>query len=94
MGRSVFAQDATGGISRKVISRVVPMYPPLAKQMHLSGSVKLAVAVDRSGKPKSVEVSGGHPLLAQAAVNAVYKWKWVPDTEESKEFLELRFNPD
>jgi len=79
---------------RKVVNKVSPIYPALARQMRLAGSVKIMATVGPDGTPKGTEVLGGHPLLTQAAVNAVLKWKWAAAPEETKELIELKFNPD
>lgn len=77
--------------ARKVVNRVTPMYPDIAKTMDLHGTVKVQVLVAPNGVAKSVQVRGGHPILAQAAVDAVLKWKWVATGHESKELVEVRF---
>jgi hypothetical protein len=41
-----------------------------------------------------VEVKGGHPVLAQTAVNAIRKWKWEPTVGESREVVEVKFAPE
>jgi len=57
-----------------------PEYPELAKQMRQEGLVMLVVDVDREGKPMEVEIkqSSGYRLLDQAAVKAVWHWKFQP----------------
>jgi len=47
--------------------------------------------VAANGSVKSVEVKGGHPLLAQSAQNAVREWKWEPAAHETREPLEIKF---
>jgi TonB family protein len=56
--------------ARKIVSRVQPQYPALAHAAHVTGTAKLLVKVNNNGKVESVEVVGGHPLLAQAATIA------------------------
>jgi len=86
-----FAQDA--GAARKVVSQVSPAYPALARQMHISGNVRLEAVVAPDGKVKSMNIKGGHPILVQAATDAVSKWKWEPAKDESREPVELKFIP-
>jgi TonB family protein len=86
------AQDASAS-SRKVVERIVPQYPSVARRMNIQGVVRLDVLVAPNGTVKSVEVRGGHPLLAQAAQNALLQWKWEPAPRETHETIELRFNP-
>jgi protein TonB len=86
------AQEASEAV-RKVITKVAPQYPPLARSMNISGTVRVEIVVAPNGSAKSVEVKGGHPVLADSAQNAVRQWKWVPATHETHESVELRFNP-
>jgi TonB family protein len=79
---------------RKVVSRVTPPYPSLARPMHIQGSVKLEAVVAPNGTVKSVGTKGGHPLLVQSAQNAIVQWKWEPAPHETREVVEIRFNPE
>jgi len=56
----------------------------------LLGAVAL---VAPNGTVKSVEVKGGHPLLAEAAQNALRQWKFEPASHETSEFVEIQFAP-
>ena len=89
-----FAQQEQIEAKRKVLSKVVPVYPELAHKMHIGGSVKLEVIVAPNGSPKNPKALGGHPLLVQAASDAISKWKWAPTTQETTELIEIKFNPD
>lgn len=86
------AQEPSEG-GRKVVNRVVPQYPSVARRMNIQGTVKMDVLVAPNGTVKSVEVTGGHPLLAQAAQNALLQWKWEPAPRETHQTVELKFNP-
>jgi len=81
-------------VSRKVLSRVVPQYPELARSARIEGAVKVMVAVAPNGRPTSTKVVGGHPVLAKAAVDAIEKWKWVASPDESMELVEIHFHPE
>jgi TonB family protein len=87
------AQDSVEG-TRKVVSRIAPVYPTLARSMSIRGNVKLDVMVSPNGTVKSIDIKGGHPILAQAAQKAVYGWKWEPAPHETVELLEIKFNPE
>lgn len=93
---SSFSADAqteeVSGANRKVVNRVVPQTPPLARQMSLHGSVKLEVSVAGNGTVKSVQVKGGNPVLAQAAENAVRSWRWERSDRETTEPVQIDFN--
>jgi TonB family protein len=78
---------------RKVVSKVVPQYPNIARSMKIQGIVRADVLVAPNGKVTSIEVKGGHPLLAQSAQDALRQWKWEAAAHETHEIVELRFNP-
>jgi TonB family protein len=86
------AQDATPQPARKIVLRVNPAYPDLAKRMHLSGIVKLRVTIAANGSVKSVEPVGGNPVLLKAAQDAVTNWKFATAPDETREVVELRFD--
>jgi TonB family protein len=88
-----FSQEQSES-KRKVLSRVVPTYPELAKKMQIRGTVKVQALVGSNGKVKFTEVVGGSPVLAKAAVDAIEKWRWEAGGQESKELVELNFNPE
>ncbi len=69
---------------RKIKTQVEPVYPELAKSMHLTGTVRVEVTVNEQGTVKDTKVVGGNPVLADAAVKAVQKWKFEPGPEETK----------
>jgi TonB family protein len=85
------AQDSTAG--RKIVNKVVPQYPGLARAMNIQGSVRADVLVEANGKAKTIEVKGGHPLLVQSAEDALRQWKWEPEAHETHEVIELKFTP-
>ena len=87
------AQEASLG-TRKVVNRVTPQYPSMARNMNIRGSVKVEAVVTPNGVVKSVEVKGGHPLLAQSAQNAIREWKFEPAPHETRETIEIKFNPE
>jgi protein TonB len=95
-----FALAASGQVqappsneNRKVVQRVDPTYPPIARSMNLAGTVKLVAVVAPNGKVKSVEPVGGSPVLIEAAKDAVVKWKYAPAESESRQIVEFHFNP-
>ena len=60
------------------LKRVEPQYPALAKQTHLTGTVIIEAVLDESGNVVEMKVVSGHPLLFQAALDAVRQWKYEP----------------
>ena len=67
----------------KLITKVIPVYPELSKKMAIRGTVRVQAIIAPNGTVKSTKIMGGHPVLAQAAVNAVSKWKFGTAAQES-----------
>jgi len=89
-----YSQDVSSeSAKRKVKTRVTPDYPTLAKQMRVTGKVKIETTIAADGHVSSTKVVGGSPLLVNAAQDAVGRWKWTPAPQESKELIELSFHP-
>jgi TonB family protein len=78
---------------RKVLENPVPTYPVIAKNLNLSGVVKIEVLIGADGAVKEATVLGGHPLLADAALAAVRNWKYERAKSESKLVVQFRFHP-
>jgi TonB family protein len=79
-------------VERKVVTRVAPVYPDLARKLHLRGVVKLIVVIAPDGKVTSTEVVGGNPVLVQAAVDAASKWRYEPAPQQTHAAVDLRFD--
>jgi TonB family protein len=88
------AQEQPQPENRKVVNRVPPVYPELARRMQLRGTVKVQVTVSPNGKVSFTEVMGGSPVLASAAVEAIGKWRWASSPRETKELIEINFHPE
>jgi TonB family protein len=87
------AQTQQGAGVRKLITKPDPAYPALARNINLSGAVKLEVLVLANGSVKTVQIKGGNPLLARAAESAVRVWKWEKSDHETTEAVEVKFTP-
>jgi TonB family protein len=84
---------ATGAAAtRKPKTKVSPEYPALARQMNVSGKVKLEVTIAADGHVVSARTIGGSPLLVGAATDAVKKWRYEPGAKESTEIVEFNFS--
>ena len=64
----------------KLLNRIQPAYPPLARQTRIQGTVAVNVIVRKDGTVEVQNVGAGHPLLIQAAVDAVKQWRYEPTT--------------
>jgi len=65
-------------ISQQIVTKVAPVYPALARQAHIQGTVILKVMINKSGDVESMQLFSGHPILAPAAIEAVKQWKYKP----------------
>ncbi|MGB0034615.1 MAG: energy transducer TonB [Candidatus Acidiferrales bacterium] len=87
------AQDASSeSPKRKVKTRAVPEYPPLAKQYNVTGKVKIEAKISSDGHVVETKVIGGSPLLVGAAIEALKKWRFEPSAKESSEVFEFSFS--
>lgn len=62
---------------RNVVHRVPPTYPPIARQMGITGVVVVMATVDASGKVIKADSTSGNKLLATSAIEAVKQWKFA-----------------
>ncbi len=85
-------QQTSTDNGRKVVRKLAPEYPELARKMNLGGTVKVVAVVAADGDVKAVEPKGGSPILLKAAEDAVAKWKFASGSE-SRETIEVRFAP-
>lgn len=69
------SEDILQGLMLKKVS---PIYPPLAKQARIQGTVVLKVLISKSGDVENLQLISGHPMLAPAAIEAVKQWKYQP----------------
>jgi TonB family protein len=80
--------EPTPGIS--VIKFVAPVYPPIARTARVQGDVKVYLVVATDGTPQQVQVVSGHPMLKDAAMQAVRQWTFGlarPDREMNHEVV-------
>ena len=61
-----------------LIRKVNPVYPPLARQARIQGTVILKIVISKSGNVQNLQLVKGHPMLAPAAFEAVRQWKYQP----------------
>jgi protein TonB len=67
-----------GVVAGLVIHKVQPNYPQLAKTARVQGNVQLAALIGKDGTIQNLHVISGHPLLTQAALDAVKQWRYKP----------------
>ena len=88
------AQQEQAESHRKLVNKVVPAYPSLAQRMGISGSVKIEAMVSPNGTVKSAGILGGHPVLAQAGVDAARRCRWESAGHETREVMIFNFHPE
>lgn len=66
----------------RLIYRVGPIYPPLARQARIQGVVLLRIIINKLGEVRDAQVVSGHPMLSPAAMDAVKKWRYMPYESE------------
>ena len=59
-------------------NKVTPIYPPIAKTAHVSGTVVLHAIISKDGSIQELQYISGPPLLMRAAMDAVKQWKYSP----------------
>ena len=62
----------------KLLVKVVPQYPDIAKRTRTQGTVHLIGVIATDGTIQSLKVLSGHPFLVNAAVEAVRQWRYQP----------------
>jgi protein TonB len=65
-------------VEAKIVNRPNPIYPALARQARITGVVVLHAIISKDGTVSQLEVVSGHPLLVQAALDAVKQWRYMP----------------
>jgi protein TonB len=61
-----------------LIRRIQPVYPPLAKSARVQGTVEFTATISKEGNIENLQLVRGHPLLVNAAKEAVLQWKYRP----------------
>jgi protein TonB len=89
----VLAQQTQLATNRKVLQKVEPHYPEMAKGLRLSGTVRVAVEVAQNGRVISAAVLGGHPVFTQVAVDAARHFRFETGPKQTEEVVTFNFQP-
>jgi TonB family protein len=73
-----FMQQSARCEPAKLILPKDSIYPAIAKESLLSGSVEVHFRISRDGNVYDVKAVRGSPILARAAVDAVQAWCYEP----------------
>jgi TonB family protein len=77
---------------RKLITRVEPEYPETLKRLNIGGTVRVQVTIAAKGNVENVELLGGNPILAEAAIAAVRQWVYTPSHSETTAEVTIPFD--
>src|SRR6267143_2067377 len=69
---------SSGVSSGLLVRKGQPVYPPLARQARIQGRVLLQAVISKDGSIENLRLINGHPMLTQAAMDAVKQWKYKP----------------
>jgi protein TonB len=91
LAATAIAMAAADGIVRidsvpedKIVRKVMPPYPPDARDAGVEGIVKVTVMIGVDGHVQGAHLVSGHPLLAPAALQAAKKWVFYPFERDGK----------
>jgi TonB family protein len=62
----------------RVLRRVEPLYPTIAKQARVEGPVQVQIDISETGAVTNVTLLFGNPLLREAALQAAKQWLFIP----------------
>jgi TonB family protein len=79
-GSAPRAPISFGVLNGKALVLEKPIYPPIARQAHASGTVVIQVVIDEEGNIISARAVSGHPLLQAVCVDAARKSKFSGTT--------------
>jgi TonB family protein len=71
-------REDSSDLFKRLIAAPHPAYPELAKRARIQGVVKLQVKVKTDGSVEVEKILQGEPVLAEAAIEAVKKWRANP----------------
>ncbi len=86
---------ATDDAMKAATKKAPPEYPPIAKQLKISGKVEVDVTIDADGNVENVKIVSGNAMLTPSVVTAVKKWKFTPFTQDgapAKAVAQLQFD--
>jgi TonB family protein len=73
----------------RLLSSTPPVYPQLAKNQRVEGSVRIDALIDKTGRVSSMKVVSGPVLLHQAAMESLRQWRYQPAMLDGKP-IEMR----
>ena len=75
--QKVESKEAAKGACQQLIRSIVaPVYPPIARTNRIAGAVFVQIEIGDDGFVKTARAIEGHPMLTQAALEAVKRWSF------------------
>lgn len=87
---TALAEDQASS-GRRVRQNITPEYPAIARKLSIHGTVQLTVKVGADGAVREVAVNGGNPVLVDASLKAVRRWRYEATGRESVELVKFVF---
>jgi TonB family protein len=78
LGLPTFVRIGSRIAEANLIEKVDPVYPPAARAIRLQGNVEFTVVIDEQGHVAEVTLVRGHPMLVNAARDALTHWVYRP----------------
>lgn len=91
---ALLAADSSAALAagrRSIVSKVAPVYPEIARRMHVGGVVVLQLTVAPDGSVTDAKVESGHALLGSAAQEAVRRWRFEPAADTTNMTVDVNF---
>jgi TonB family protein len=76
---------------RPVVHKVPPVYPEMARRLHITGTVKVVTTIDAGGSVTKAEGLGGNKILSSAAEDAVKQWKFAAGSGVDTMTIQINF---
>jgi len=70
--------QSQGVVPGRLIRRVLPQYPDMARRAGVSGDVVMTGVIQTNGSLRDLKVLSGSPLLREAALDAARQWRYSP----------------
>jgi protein TonB len=74
-GTRVISAGVAGGL---LIQRAAPVYPQIAKEAHISGTVVIQATISKTGTILNPHAVSGPTMLQSYAIDAVKRWRYRP----------------
>jgi protein TonB len=67
----------SAGVAARLIAPIRPMYPVIARSARIQGIVVIEATISKEGMVEHARVVRGHPMLADAALNAIVQARYL-----------------